>query len=105
MGLDGGLVVVAVDCIVGDGVGAANTQAPPPQEPTVEDQEEAVGPGPQAAPPQPKLPGALTKEPPTAGAKVATQTGPMSHHAYSPPPPPPATAEQAQSVSPDPQVV
>ena len=26
MGLDGGLVVVAVDCIVGDGVGAANTQ-------------------------------------------------------------------------------
>ena len=40
-----------------------------------------MGPGPQAPPPQPKPPGALTKEPPTAGAKVATQTGPMSHHA------------------------
>ena len=26
MGLNGGLVVVAVDCIVGDGVGAADTQ-------------------------------------------------------------------------------
>ena len=80
-------------------------QAPPPQEPMAEDQEEAVGPGPQAAPPQPKPPGALTREPPTAGAKAATQADPMSHHAHSPPPPPPATAEQAQSVSQDPRVV
>ena len=78
-------------------------QAPSPQEPMEEDQEEAVGP--QVAPPQPKPPGALTKEPPTAGAKAATKADPMSHHAHSPPPPPPATAEQAQSVSQVPRVV
>ena len=74
-------------------------QAQPPQEPMAEDQEEAVGLGPQVAPPQPKPPGALTKEPPTAGAKAATEADPMSHHAHSPPPPPPATVEQAQFVS------
>ena len=80
-------------------------QAPPPQEPMAEDQKEAVGPGPQVAPPQPNPLWALTKEPPTAGAKAATQADPMSHHAHSLPLSPPATVEQAQSVSQYPRIV
>ena len=113
MGLDGGLVVVAIDCIVGSvnaTVGVARDLSLASSTAARADGGgsgggSGTGTATGTTPGQPKPPGALTKEPPTAGAKAATQAGPMSHHAHPPPPPPPATAEQAQSVSQDPQVV